>query len=40
MSNLKKLEGEVDVAIVQLTTIFRKDFAETGKTIDLSDWLK
>lgn len=40
MSNLKKLEGEVDVGIRQLTSIFRKDFVQTGKPCDFSDWLK
>ncbi|CAG8953710.1 hypothetical protein HYFRA_00006599 [Hymenoscyphus fraxineus] len=40
MTNLKKLEVEVDDSINQLTSIFEEKYAEKDIQIDLSDWLK
>jgi len=40
MTNLKKLEVEVDESVSQLTSIFKEKYAEKGNQIDLSDWLK
>jgi hypothetical protein len=40
MSNLKKLESDVDQSIAQLTDIFQKQFVETAQDIDISQWVK
>ena len=40
MSNLKKLEGEVDEAIVQFENILREKFAKPGEIFDFAKWAK
>ena len=40
MSNLKKLQVEVDEAIVQFEGILREKFARPGEKLDFANWTK
>ena len=40
MTNLKKLEGEVDQAIGQFEDTLREKFAKPGEKFDFAEWVK